>query len=61
MRKIFGSVLVFGVVLATAMVCGAEPLDANHALVASQGVTGVTAAFGKTEMVVKITTHEVDI
>ena len=61
MRKIFRSVLVFGVVLATAMVCGAEPLDANQAKVVSQGVTDVTAAFGKTQVVVKITTHGVDI
>jgi hypothetical protein len=60
-EKNFRSLLVFGVVLAAAMVCGAAPLDANHAIVASQGVTSVTAAFGKTEVVVKITTHEVDI
>jgi hypothetical protein len=61
MREIFRSLLVLGVFLAAAMVCSAASLDANQIKVASQGVTDVTAAFGKTQVVVKITTHEVDI
>lgn len=59
MREIFRSLL--GVVLCAATVCNAASLAGSQTKVASQGVTDVTAALGKTQVSVKITTHEVDI
>jgi len=59
MRKIFRGLL--GIVLCAAMVCNATPLTGSRAKVVSQGVTDVAAAFGKTQVSVKITTHEMNI
>lgn len=59
MRKIF--FYLFSIVLGAVVVCNAVPLTGNQAKVASQGVTDVATVFGKTEVAVKITTHEVDI
>lgn len=59
MRKIFRGLLI--IVLCTVMVCNAAPLSDGRVKVASHGVTDVTTAFGKTQVSVKITTHEVDI
>jgi hypothetical protein len=59
MRTIFRNLL--SIVLCAVMVCNAAPLAGSRVKVASQGVTDVAAAFGKTQVSVKITTHEVDI
>ncbi len=59
MNKILRGLL--GIVLCAVMVCNAAPLAGSEAKVASKGVTDVAAAFGKTQVSVKITTHEVDI
>jgi hypothetical protein len=59
MKKIFHGLL--SIVLCTVMFCYGAPLSAGRTKVFSQGVTNVTAAFGKTRISIKITTHEVDI
>lgn len=59
MKKIFLGLL--GIILCAVMVCNAAPLAGSETKVASKGVTDVAAAFGKTQVSVKITTHEVDI
>jgi hypothetical protein len=52
---------LLGVVLCAVMVCHAAPPAGNGIKVASKGVTDITTAFGKTQVSVKITTHEVDV
>jgi hypothetical protein len=59
MRAVFRNLL--GVALCAVMVCNAAPSTGSETKVASNGVTDVTAAFGKNQVSVKITTHEVDI
>jgi hypothetical protein len=59
MKKILRSLL--GIVLCAVMVCNAATPTDNQTKVASQGTTDVAATFGKTQVSVKITTHEVDI
>lgn len=59
MKKIFFGLL--GIVLCTTMVCNAAPRAASETKIALKGVTDVAAAFGKTQVSVKIATHEVDI
>lgn len=61
MKKIFRSLLSLILFLCTVMACNAAPMSGGRIKVASQGVTDVTAAFGKTQISVKITTHEVEI
>jgi hypothetical protein len=46
--------------LFSALTCSATPISNSRMLVASQGVTDVTATFGKTQVSVKITTHELE-
>jgi hypothetical protein len=59
MKKIFRGLL--GIVLCSVIVCNAAPPAGNETKVTSHGVTDVAAAFGKTQVSIKITTHEVDI
>lgn len=58
MKKIFYSFLGISCAI---MVCTTAPLAENRAKVAGQGVSNVTSAFGKTQVSVKITTHDEDI
>lgn len=58
MKKIFHGLM--GIALCTITICHAAP-QVDFVKVAPQGTTDVTAAFGKTRVSVKITTHEVDI
>lgn len=57
MKKIIFRGLL-SIVLCAAMVCNAA---SGRIKVASQGVTDIAAAFGKTQVSVQITTHEVGI
>jgi hypothetical protein len=59
MKNLYRGLL--GIVLCVVMVCNAAPLTGNQTKVVSQGATDVAAVFGKTQVSVKITTHEVDI
>jgi hypothetical protein len=59
MKRIFHGLL--GIVLCAVMVCNAAPPAGSETKVASKGVTDIAATFGKTQVSVKITTHEVDI
>lgn len=59
MKKIFHGLL--SIVLCTVMVCNAASSAGSETKVDSHGITDVTAKFGKTQVSVKITTHEVDI
>lgn len=59
MKNIFRSLL--SIVFCSVLACNAAPLSNGRIKVASQGVTDVTAAFGKTQVSVKITTHELEI
>jgi hypothetical protein len=57
MKKIIFRAL-FGIILCISITCNAE---SGRIKVASQGVTDIATAFGKTKVAVQITTHEMDI